>query len=76
MTKEDVKNFLHENRDNIVTFAVLTATGIGTYAMLMYMYGIGYARGVENVSNNVWKLLGYEKYEQLRVSLNRMVESK
>ena len=76
MTKEDVKNFLHENKKDIAYAVGLTATCVYTYALGRFMYKSGYARGVRNVSNNVQKLLGFEKYEQLRVALNHMVESR
>lgn len=76
MTKEDVKNFLHENKDYIEYGVSLTATWIFVYALGRFMYKSGYACGVRNVSNNVQKLLGFEKYEQLRVALNHMIESR
>lgn len=76
MTKEDVKNFLHENKKDIAYDVGLTITCVYTYVLGRFMYKSGYARGVRNVSNNVQKLLGFEKYEQLRVALNRMVESR
>ena len=76
MTKEDVKNFLHENKKDIEFDIALTAVCVVTYAFGTFMYKSGYARGVRNVSNNVQKLLGFEKYEQLRVALNHMVESR
>ena len=76
MTKEDVKNFLHENKKDIEFYIALTAACVYTYALGRFMYKSGYARGVSNVSNNVQKLLGFEKYEQLRVALNHMVESR
>ena len=76
MTKEDVKNFLHENKKDIAYAVGLTVTCIIVYAVGRFMYKSGYARGVRNVSNNVQKLLGFEKYEQLRVALNHMVESR
>lgn len=76
MTKEDVKNFLHENKKDIEFYIALTATCVYTYVLGRFMYKSGYACGVRNVSNNVQKLLGFEKYEQLRVALNHMVESK
>ena len=76
MTKEDVKNFLHENKKDIAYGVGLTVTCVYTYVLGRFMYKSGYARGVRNVSNNVQKLLGFEKYEQLRVALNHMVESR
>ena len=76
MTKEDVKNFLHENKRDIAYAVGLTITCVYTYALGRFMYKSGYACGVRNVSHNVQKLLGFEKYEQLRVALNHMVESK
>ena len=76
MTKEDVKNFLHENKKDIAYVVGLTVTCVYTYALGRFMYKSGYDRGVRNVSNNVQKLLGFEKYEQLRVALNHMVESR
>ena len=76
MTKEDVKNFLHENKKDIEFVSALTATCVLTYAFGTFMYKSGYVRGVSDVSDNIHKLLGSEKYEQLRVALNRMDESK
>lgn len=76
MTKEDVKNFLIENKNEIAFVAGLSVTAIGTFAAVMFIYGSGYAQGVKNVSNNVQKFLGYEKYEQLRVAMNHMLENK
>ena len=76
MTKEDVKNFLLENKKGIALIAGLTVSGIATFAIVCRAYYEGYWRGVKNVSNNVQKLLGYEKYEQLRVALDHMFESK
>ena len=76
MTKEDVKNFLHENKGNIAYGVGLTVTCVYTYVLGRFMYKSGYASGVRDVSNNVQKILGFEKYEPLRVALNRMFESK
>ena len=76
MTKEDVKEFFHENKKDIEFYVALAATCVVTYAFGRFMYKSGYECGVRNVSNNVQKLLGFEKYEQLRVAMNQMLEGK
>lgn len=74
MTKEDVKNFLHENKDKIAYGAGLTVTCIFVYAVSRFMYKSGYDRGNYDTSINVKKTIGDEKYEQLRVAMIRMLE--
>ena len=76
MTKEDVKNFLHENKKDIEFCIALTATCVYTYALGRFMYKSGYVRGVSDVSDNIHKLLGSEKYEQLQVAMTQMLEGK
>lgn len=75
MTKEDVKNFLIENKDEIAFTVGLTVTAISTFAAVMFAYGRGYARGVTDVSDDVCRFLGYEKYEELRVGITKMIKS-
>ena len=75
MTKEDVKNFLHENKKYIKFDIALTAACVCIYAYGTFMYESGRARGVRNVSDNVCRFLGYEKYEQLRLGIVNAIES-
>ena len=76
MTKEDVKNFLHENKKDIAYAVGLTVTCVYTYALGRFMYKSGYDRGNYDTSINVKKTIGDEKYEQLRVAMIRMLEGK
>ena len=76
MTKEDVKEFFHENKKDIEFVIALTATCVVTYAFGAFMYKSGYVRGVSDVSDNIHKLLGSEKYDQLLVAMTKMFEGK
>lgn len=76
MTKEDVKEFLHENKKDIEYCVGLTVTCIIVYAVGRFMYKSGYDRGNYDTSINVKKTIGDEKYEQLRVAMTQMLEGK
>lgn len=75
MTKEDVRNFLNEHKDEIAYAVGLTVTCICVYTVGTFMYKSGYARGVTDVSNNACKFLGYDKYEELRLGMINAIES-
>lgn len=76
MTKEDVKNFLHENKDNIEYGVGLTVTCIFVYALSRFMYKSGYDRGNYDTSIAVQRTIGNEKYDQLLVAMTKMFEGK
>ena len=76
MTKEDVKEFLYRNQGRLKLIGACAVCTIASIITGRCSYAAGYDRGNYDTSINVKKTIGDEKYEQLRVAMNQMLEGK